>query len=164
MQCPVRETDLVFYIMRSGLLRSFGAMATFAAVVQAAELKPTNPAIPIFRIFAPVPVKARTSSEPDQLTFDNKHPLLIVRSVTDVVLGRDKKSVLITLNPADTKKFAEITGAYKGRLLLLEASGQVLSALQITAPIVDGLLAFKHPEEGPVAQYLRRRFRLAEFK
>jgi len=150
--------------MRPGLLCSFAAVATFAAVAYAAEVKPTNPAPPIFRIFAPVPAKAQTRSEPDQLTFDNKHPLLVVRSVTDVVLGRDNKSVAIRLNPADAKQFAEITTAYKGRLLLLEANGQVLSALQITAPNVNGLIGFKHPEEGAVAQYLRRRFRLAEFK
>ena len=80
------------------------------------------------------------------------------------MLGRDNKSVAIRLNSADAKKFAEITTAYKGRLLLLEANGQVLSALQITAPNVNGLIGFKHPEEGAVAQYLRRRFRLAEFK
>ena len=139
-------------------------MATFAAVVCAAEIKPTNPALPVFRIFAPVPAKAQTRSEPDQLTFDYKHPLLVVRSVIDVALGRDNKSVAIRLNPADAKKFAEITTAYKGRLLLLEGNGQVLSVLQITAPNVNGLIGFKHPEEGAVAQYLRRRFRLAEFK
>ena len=139
-------------------------MATFAAMVYAAELKPTNPGMPLFRIFAPVPVKAQTNSQPDQLTFDDKHPLLVVRSVTDVVLGRDNKSVAIRLNPANAKKFAEITTEYKGRLLLFETNGQVLAALQITAPNVNGLIGFKHPEEGTIAQYLRRRFRLAEFK
>jgi hypothetical protein len=150
--------------MRPGLLGSFAAMTTFAAVVHSAGPMPTNPTTPVFRIFAPVPVKGGANSAPDQLTFDDKHPLLVVRSVTDVVLGRDNKSVAIRLNPVDAKKFADISTAYKGRLLLLEGNGQVLSVLQITAPNINGLLGFKHPEEGAVAQYLRRRFRLAEFK
>jgi hypothetical protein len=154
----------VFDITLRRLLWSATATATFAAVVHAAGLKPINPTMPIFRIFAPVPAKAQTSSQPDQLSFDDRHPLLVVRSVTDVVLGRDNKSVAIRLNPTDAKKFGEITTAYKGRLLLFEANGQVLSALQIIAPNGNGLIGFKHPEEEAIAQYLRRRFRLAEFK
>ena len=34
----------------------------------------------------------------------------------------------------------------------------------ITAPIEDGYLGFKHPQEAAVAEYLRKRFRIAEFK
>jgi hypothetical protein len=79
-------------------------------------------------------------------------------------LARDQKSVLITLTSADTKKFSEITRNYDQGLLLLEANGRVLEAMYITAPIVNGIIGFKHPEDAVVAEYLRRRFRVGEFK
>ena len=97
-------------------------------------------------------------------TFDDQHPLLVVSSVSDLLLARDKKGVLITLMPDDAKKFAAITRKYNDALLLLEADGQILQAMHITAPIVDGILGFKYPQDEQVAQYLRRRFCIAEFK
>jgi hypothetical protein len=36
--------------------------------------------------------------------------------------------------------------------------------VQITAPITDGVIGFKYPDQADVAEYLRRRFRIAEFK
>jgi hypothetical protein len=36
--------------------------------------------------------------------------------------------------------------------------------MHITAPIVNGIIGFKHPEDAAVAEYLRRRFRIGEFK
>ena len=99
-----------------------------------------------------------------QLTFDAKHPLLVVRSVSDLRLARDQKGVLMTLTSADAKKFAEITRKYDQGLLLLEANGRVLSAMHVTAPIVNGIIGFKHPEDAAVAEYFRRRFRVGEFK
>jgi hypothetical protein len=109
-------------------------------------------------------MRPRDSANRTQLTFDDKHPLLVVRSVSDLRLARDHKAVLITLTSADAKKFAEITRKYDQGLLLFEADSRVLEAMHITAPIVDGIIGFKHPEEGTVAEYLRRRFRIAEFK
>jgi hypothetical protein len=72
--------------------------------------------------------------------------------------------VLITLTSADTKKFAAITRRHNQGLLLFEADGRVLEAMHITAPIVHGITGFKYPKEAAVAEYLRRRFRIAEFK
>jgi hypothetical protein len=129
-----------------------------------ADITPADTSTPLFRIFAPIPMKPADSPVRTQVTFDDKHPLLVVRSVSDLRLARDEKGVLITLTSADTKKFAEITRKYDQGLLLFEADGRVLEAMHITAPIVNGIIGFKHPEEATVAEYLRRRFRIAEFK
>ena len=109
-------------------------------------------------------MKRATSAIGTQLAFDNKRPLLVVHSVSDLRLARDNKSVLITLTRADAKKFAEMTQKYNQGLLLFEAEGRVLEAMQITTPVVDGVLGFKYPDQAAVAEYLRRRFRIGEFR
>jgi hypothetical protein len=109
-------------------------------------------------------MKPAGRDSPTGVTFDNKHPLLVVRSVSDLRLARDGKGVLITLMPADAQKFAAITRKYNQGLLLLEAENRVLEAMQIAAPITDGVLGFKYPDQAAVAEYLRRRFRVGEFK
>jgi hypothetical protein len=101
---------------------------------------------------------------PAGFTFDDKHPLLVVRSVSDVRLARDGKGVLIILTPAEAQKFAGITRKYNQGLLLLEAENRVLAAMQIAAPITDGVLGFNYPDQAAVTEYLRRRFRLAGSK
>ena len=81
------------------------------------------------------------------------------------MLARDRKGVLITLTPKDAKAFADITRKYNGSLLVLDADeGKALEVMHITAPITDGIIAFKHPHESAAAEYLRRRFRVAEFE
>jgi hypothetical protein len=134
------------------------------ASVRANEYFPPDRTKPLFRIFAPVPMTTPVRAARPQFTFDDQHPLLVVHSVGDLVLARDNKGVLITLTPDDAKKFAEITRKYNDALLLLEVDGQVLQAMHITAPITDGIIGWKYPQEEQVAKYLRRRFRIAEFK
>jgi hypothetical protein len=149
--------------MRVALLCALAATMVSTAV-RAAEYKPADPRRPLCRIFAPIPMKTPRGTSREDVTFDDKHPLLVVHSVSDLGLARDNKGVLITLTPADAKKFAEITRKYNGRLLLLEAEGQILEAMHIIAPITDGIIGFKHPDQASAAAYLRRRFRIAEFK
>ena len=149
--------------MRIALLSGLLAIILVAAA-RAGELTPADSSTPLFRVFAPVPIKTPIGASRESVTFDEKHPLLVVRSLSDLRVAGDKKSVLITLTPADATKFADITRKYNDRLLLLEAGGKILEAMHITAPIVDGIIGFKHPEQGPVAEYLRRRFRIAEFR
>ena len=93
---------------------------------------------------------------------DDEHPLLVVWKLRDVRLGSDKKGVLMTLTPEDTKKFAAVTRKYGN--LIFDGDGRPIEALHITAPIVDGIIGFKHPQEAAAAEYLRRRLRLGEFK
>jgi hypothetical protein len=129
-----------------------------------AEIKPADPGTPLFRIFAPIPMKPAGRDSPTGVTFDNKHPLLVVRSVSDLRLARDGKGVLITLMPVDAQKFAAVTRKYTQGLLLLETENRVLDAMYVAAPITDGIIVFKYPDEAAVAEYLRRRFRVGEFK
>jgi hypothetical protein len=125
-------------------------------------IKPADPNKPLLRVlrfqkYEPGTVTAKG-------TVDVK-PLLVVWAVGDVRLARDQKGVLITLTPQDAKIFAAITQQYNGGLLVLDAGeGHFMEAMHITAPIVDGEIGFKHPAEATAAEYLRRRFRLGEFK
>ena len=129
-----------------------------------AEIKPADLKTPVFRIFASIPMKQAGRDSPIGVTFDNKHPLLVVRSVSDLRLARDGKGVLITLMPVDAQKLAAITRKYTQGLLLLETENRVLDAMYVAAPITDGIIVFKYPDEAAVAEYLRRRFRVGEFK
>jgi hypothetical protein len=148
-------------------MRTLICIFTAASIVTFArgeEYFPADHTKPLFRIFAPISMPAPADAPRPKFTFDDEHPLLIVHSVSDLRLARDNKGVLITLTPGDAKKFAEITRKYNDALLLLEADGQVLQAMHITAPITDGIIGWKYPQEEEVAKYLRRRFRIAEFK
>ena len=140
------------------------AILSVLTPARADEYFPADRTKPLFRIFAPIPMATPSGALRPKFTFDDKHPLLVVYSVSDLVLARDKKGVLITLMPKDAKSFAEITRKYDDALLLLEAEGQVLQAMHITAPITNGIIGWKYPQEEQVAKYLRRRFRIAEFK
>src|SRR3954449_7594193 len=95
---------------------------------------------PLFRIFAPISTPTAADAPRSKFTFDDEHPLLVVHSVSDLMLARDNKGVLITLTSEDGKKFAEITRKYNDALLLLEADGHVLQVMHITAPITDGII------------------------
>jgi hypothetical protein len=139
-----------------------GTMLVTSAI--AAEIKPTDPNTPLFRIFAPIPMKPANSAAPSGFTFDAKHPLLVISTVSDVRLARDRKGVVIVLTPGDAQKFTSITSKYNQGLLLLGAEGRILEVMQITTPITDGVIGFKYPDQADVAEYLRRRFRIAEFR
>lgn len=146
------------------IVLGIAVLLMLAAIPLAAEVVPNDPATPLFRIFEPIPVKASAAADTTRVTYDDKHPLMIVHSVADLRLARDEKGVLLTLTASDTKTFATITRQHNGHRLLLVAEGDVVQAMNITGPIVDGVLGFKFPESAPVAEYLRRRFHLAEFK
>ena len=133
-----------------------------AASATAAEIKPADPSKPLFRILRFQKIAPGAQRPVGSV---NDQPLLVVWSVSDLVLARDRKGVLITLTPKDAKAFADITRKYNGSLLVLDAGeGKALEVMHITAPITDGIIAFKHPHESAAAEYLRRRFRVAEFE
>jgi hypothetical protein len=127
----------------------------------AADIMPVDAKTPLFRIFAAGPGKA---ADTQHINFDNKRPLLVIRGVSDVRLDRERKGVLITLTREDARKFAQLTREYKQGMLLLEGEGRLLEALQISSPIENGVIEFKYPDDAEVATYVRKRFRLAEFK
>jgi hypothetical protein len=140
----------------------FPALLWLAAIasLEAAEIRPFDTSKPLFRV-----LKFQTLHGGDhpQGTVDDEHPLLVVWAVRDLRLASDDKGVLITLTPKDAKVFGTITRKY-GYLVLDAGEGRPIEVMHITAPITDGIIGFKHPEEAEAAEYLRRRFRLAEFK
>jgi hypothetical protein len=133
----------------------------FATLTSAAEIKPADSTKPLFQILHFQKIEA--GAQRPVGTVDDQ-PLLVIWSVSDLLLAPDRKGVLITLTPKDTKAFAGITRRYNGGLVLLEGNGSALQVMHITAPITDGVIGFKNPDERAVAEYLRRRFRIAEFK
>ena len=90
--------------------------------------------------------------------------MLVVSTVSDLVLAKDGKGVLIRLNAKDTRAFAELTGKFQGKVLFIVCTDKIIEGMRIIAPIEDGYLGFKHPDSAPVAEYLRKRFRIGEFK
>lgn len=136
------------------------ALLAGGAFGAAPDIRPIDPGTPVFRIFLPIPMKGN----PSGLTFDNAHPVLVVSAVRDLRLAEDRKGVQITLTDEDARAFAILTRKYKGSDLLLESNGRVLEALHVTAPSVNGVMSFKYPDDAAVADYLRKRFRIGEFK
>ena len=129
------------------------------AVASAAEIKPADPSKPLFRVLR---FQSLHGGDHPQGTVDEQ-PLLVIWVVRNLRLASDDKGVLITLTSKDAKIFAAITRKY-GYLVLDAGEGHPIEVMHITAPITDGILGFKHPDEAAAAEYLRRRFRLAEFK
>jgi hypothetical protein len=166
--CPLRLAgpwlSLLLDIMQVWLLSPVAALTMVTALAVGAEVKPTDPRTPLFRIFAPIPMKSAGIAGPTGFTFDARHPLVVISSVSDVRLDRDRKGVTIVLTPEDARKFAALTRKYNQGLLLLEAEGRVLEAMQVTAPVTDGVIVFKHPDDASAAEYVRRRFRIGEFR
>lgn len=48
--------------------------------------------------------------------------------------------------------------------MLDAGADEILEVMHITAPIVDGVIGIKQPDHARAAEYLRRRFRIDEFK
>lgn len=151
--------------MKAAFLAIAALAATFPSHLIAADIKPADSATPLFRIFQALPRKgAQENIHGPQVTLDDKRPLLVVWSVRDVRLAPDHKGVLLTLTEKDRKIFGALTHKYNQGLLLLESQGNILEAIHVTEPLENGMLEFRYPDDAAMAQYLRRRFKLAEFR
>src|SRR3954469_4596916 len=83
----------------------------------AADVRPKDGGA-IFRIF----VAARnTGGGAPKLSIAGTKPLLIVSSVSDVQLSRDKQAVRVTLTSADARRFGDITRKHSSDFLIVEA-------------------------------------------
>lgn len=141
------------------------AVALSASAVFAADIKPADSSFPLFRIFQALPKKgAQGNIHGLQVTLDDKRPLLVVWAVHAVRLASDRKGVLLLLTEKDRKSFAALTRKYNHGLLLLESQENILEAIHVTEPVENGVLEFRYPDDAAMAQYLRRRFKLAEFR
>jgi hypothetical protein len=134
-----------------------------ATVALAGDIKPADPSTPLLKFYEPkfTSLGSATQRPEAELVLP---PLLTVWSVRDLILARDGKGVMLGLTESDTKKFAELTRRFDKRYLIVAATDEIMEVLHITAPIEDGCVGFKHPAKAPIAEYLRRRFHIAEFK
>jgi hypothetical protein len=140
------------------------AAVLFVSSSFATDVKPSDSTTPLFRIFQALPKGEQRKNATPEVTFDARRPLLVVWSVQDLKLAPDHKGVLLVLTEKDRGSFAALTHKFNQGLLLLEAQGGVLEAIRITKPLENGVLEFNYPDDAPMAQYLRRRFKLAEFR
>jgi hypothetical protein len=92
-----------------------------------------------------------------------------ISSFQSVTLGKDNKRVTVILNETDRKTLADLTRKFQGQYLCWFVPGTGMGDLffRITAPIEDGIFEFsplKSKTSSDIAQSLRKRFRLGEFK
>jgi hypothetical protein len=123
----------------------------------AADRKPADAAAPVFRVFAS---ESSGGSGAPQINLSGKQPLMVISTVASVQLSTDRKAVRVTLTPSDARRFADITRKHSKDLLILEANGKVLEAMQVSSPVTNGTLEFTYPDDATVADYLKKRFRL----
>jgi hypothetical protein len=99
------------------------------------ELIPADSQAPLFQVFEALPKK------PDKTTFtiDSTKPLLVISSLSELVLARDGKGVLVRLNEKDAKAFAELTRKFRGKVLFL----------QCTDTLLEGVLSVRLHESQP---------------
>ena len=132
--------------MRTFIPRPFAALFLLWVVANssfgATDMVPEKPSIPLFKVFIGIPMKGGGEG----MTFDNRQPLLTVSQVRDLGLAADNKSVRIKLSPDDARDLWLLTRKSDKGFLILESEGRVLTALHVTKPIQDGVLAFKHPD------------------
>ena len=143
-----------FYVRRACGI-SLGIFWMASAVV-AAELRPVDGSSPLFRVF----VSGSSGGSNAPIDLAGKQPLLVVSSLANIQLSRDRKALRLTLTAADARRFADITRKHAHNLLILEANGKVLEAMSAASPVTNGILEFTYPDDAPVADYLKRRFRL----
>lgn len=88
---------------------------------------------------------------------------LDIWSVSDPVLASIRK-VWRLRSPQKTQKLLQRShgGSITVTYFSIQNKERSLQVMHITAPILDGVIGFKHPGEAAVAEYLRRRFRVAE--
>lgn len=139
-----------FKVLRLGVL-------PFVCATAVAGLGGRAQAAPVFQVFELLPNR----SAPSEVAFDERRPLLTVRSVQDVKADYVHSTVKVTLKENDTKAFASLSRQFTGRLLLLKSPGTAMEVMRITGPIEDGQFSFDPVNDLPMFEYLSGRFGLA---
>jgi hypothetical protein len=122
------------------------------------DIRPDSTGTPLFQVFNLIQTEPDTydsgpSGRPTHhWKVDDKHPLLVVQSLTDFLLEADKKSVRVILNKNDAPIVAE---AFKKYGVLGITAGDTATILMSSSPF-DGSITFADP----VAAYLRQRFHI----
>ena len=144
--------------MKSFVLLCWCCVAAFAFA--RAEPQTNPPAEPVLQVFA-AKVKG---AEMTQMSYDDQHPLMVIQGVKEVRLARDGKGVMLVLKEDDVKPLADMTRDYDGLPLIFVVAGGVIRPLTINGEVKDGRLGFKYPEAAPIAEALRRYYRIGEFQ
>jgi hypothetical protein len=126
--------------------------------LHAADVQPDSTGTPLFQVFmliqtGPDTYDSGPSGRPTHhWKVDDKHPLVVVKSLDDFLLEKNKKSVRVILNKTDTPVVAESFRKYG---VLGITAGDTATILMSSTPF-DGSLSFADP----VAAYLRQRFHI----
>jgi hypothetical protein len=142
-----------YWIKMKTPLAGIAIMLTAAAVF-GGEIKVKDSDTPILQILEMKPDLAEW--RPDRPAFKSGgKPLLTIRSIRDLIVQPDGKEVLMVLNENDSKKYAELTRKFQGRLLFFQLSDKpMVGDPASSAPNEEGIIPFREAS----AEYLRRRF------
>lgn len=122
---------------------------------------------PLFVLFGPFDYKPGLRAVENAIR--EKKSALDVYDFREVILAEDEKSITIGLNEEDARILKGL--ARKGNRSWfistappkdIVAGGPSIAVLEVTP--ANGQIIFRHPECASIAQNLRRRFRIAEFR
>src|SRR6266699_4688887 len=97
------------------------AIMLLAITVFGGEIKVKDSDPPILEILEMKPDLAKWRPDMPAFKTDGK-PLLTIRSIRDLIVEADGKVVTMVLNESDSKKYAELTRKFQGRLLFYQLS------------------------------------------
>ena len=124
---------------------------------------------PLFSLYGPFDQKPDVAAVLKQIS--GKKSALDVAGFREVVLTNDDKGIRIWLDEQDSRVLKNVSQKNPGRWLVAVAppkdyfvGASSVAAISITPDMAKGYISFKHPECASVAQSLRRRFRIAEFR
>lgn len=136
---------------------------SLAGIATAQEASPTPSATPDLPPLLQIYEARVKNAEMNQLSYDDKHPLLTIREIVAIHLAHDDKGILLVLKDDDAKALADITREYDGRPLMFKAVDGTVRPITINGPVENGRIGFKYPEAEPLAADYRRHFHLGEF-
>jgi len=122
--------------------------------------------VPLFVIYGPF------EQSPDPAALRNAKSALDVYDFQEVALSEDDKGITFQLSDRDRRVLAQRAQTQQGRWFVAVAPGNknvhaaeyAIAATKLTPEMLEGRIVFPHPQCAAVAQSLRRRLRLAEFR
>jgi hypothetical protein len=125
--------------------------------------------IPLFSLFGPFDHRPDISTVLKEIR--DKKSSLDVYGFHEVILADDDKGITIVLGEQDSRLLKALAQKYDGRWFVAVAppkdffiGASAVAVVYMTPSMMDGHITFKHPECASIAQSLRRRFHIAEFR
>ena len=164
----------------SWLRGTLSALSLLAAVAVAGGAEPSGAAklrrwtnlphdhreVPLFSLYGPF------EAAPDAATLRKARAALDVYDFEEVILGDDEKSITLRLSGMDRRVMAQLAQKHAGKWFVAAApsKGEIYSGKsavavsRMTTALADGQITFPHPQSAEIAQALRWRLRIAEFR